>query len=69
MRKMGGECKIPTPYSDFAYHAIKALEEKNQGKYVKRNQISPGSSREAVIRISGPSMPLGATPLRVSMRI
>ena len=33
MRKMGGECKIPTPYSDFAYHAIKALEEKNQGKF------------------------------------
>lgn len=33
MRQMGKECNISTPYSDFAYLAIKALEEKNQGKF------------------------------------
>lgn len=31
--RMGRELGIPTPYNDFAYHAIKALEEKNDGKF------------------------------------
>lgn len=31
--RMGDELAIPTPYNAFAYHAIKALEEKNDGKF------------------------------------
>ena len=31
--RMGRELGVPTPYNDFAYHAIKALEEKNAGKF------------------------------------
>ncbi len=27
--RMGKELGIPTPYNEFAYHMIKALEEKN----------------------------------------
>lgn len=30
---MGRALHIPTPYNDFVYHAIKALEEKNEGKF------------------------------------
>lgn len=30
---MGRELGIPTPYSEFAYNTIKALEEKNDGKF------------------------------------
>lgn len=33
MMKMGEELNIPVPYSTFAYHAIKALEEKNDGVF------------------------------------
>lgn len=29
--RMGKELNIPTPFNEFAYHAIKALEEKNAG--------------------------------------
>ncbi len=29
--KMGKELGVPTPFNDFAYHAIKCLEEKNAG--------------------------------------
>ena len=29
--RMGRELGIPTPFNDFAYHAVKALEEKNSG--------------------------------------
>ena len=32
MVKMGKEYGIPTPFCEFAYHAVKALEEKNSGK-------------------------------------
>ena len=32
--RMGREFGVPTPYNDFAYHAIKALEEKNAGVFV-----------------------------------
>ena len=31
--KMGRELKIPTPYNEYTYHMIKALEEKNDGKF------------------------------------
>lgn len=31
--KMGRELKVAVPYNEFAYHAIKALEEKNRGEY------------------------------------
>lgn len=31
--RMGKELGIPTPYNDFVYHMIKALEEKNDGKF------------------------------------
>lgn len=31
--RMGRELGIPTPYCEFTYHAIKALEEKNDGKF------------------------------------
>lgn len=30
---MGKELGIPTPYNEFTYHMIKALEEKNDGKF------------------------------------
>jgi 2-dehydropantoate 2-reductase len=33
MVEMGKELGISTPYSEFAYNAIKALEEKNDGKF------------------------------------
>ena len=33
MMTLGRETKTPTPYSEFAYHTIKALEEKNDGKF------------------------------------
>lgn len=31
--KMGKELGIPTPYNEYTYHIIKALEEKNDGKF------------------------------------
>ena len=31
--RMGKEYGIPTPFNDFAFHAIKALEEKNRGLF------------------------------------
>ncbi len=31
--KMGQELGIPTPYNEYTYHIIKALEEKNDGKF------------------------------------
>lgn len=31
--RMGKELGIPTPYNEFTYHAIKALEEKNDGLF------------------------------------
>lgn len=30
---MGRELGIPTPYNEYTYHMIKALEEKNDGKF------------------------------------
>ncbi len=31
--RMGKELGIPTPYNEFTYHMIKAMEEKNDGKF------------------------------------
>ena len=31
--RMGRELGIPAPYNEFTYHMIKALEEKNDGKF------------------------------------
>ena len=31
--RMGKELGIPTPYNEFTYHMIKALEEKNDGRF------------------------------------
>ena len=31
--KMGQELGIPTPYNEYTYHMIKALEEKNDGLF------------------------------------
>ncbi|MFQ9072149.1 MAG: ketopantoate reductase family protein [Faecalibacillus faecis] len=38
--KMGKELHIPTPYNEYTYHMIKALEEKNDGlfDYDQENQ-------------------------------
>ena len=33
MMRMGHELGIPTPYNEFTYHAIKALEEKNDHRF------------------------------------
>ena len=33
MVRLGRELGVPTPFNDFALHAIKALEEKNAGKF------------------------------------
>ncbi|MCH5271468.1 MAG: 2-dehydropantoate 2-reductase [Lachnospiraceae bacterium] len=33
MVRMGREVGVPTPYNEFTYHTIKALEEKNDGKF------------------------------------
>lgn len=33
MMRMGRECQIPVPYCEYTYHLIKALEERNDGKF------------------------------------
>ena len=33
LRRMGQELGIPTPYNEYTYHMIKALEEKNDGLF------------------------------------
>ena len=52
--RMGRELGIPTPYNEFTYHMIKALEEKNDGKF----DYEKGSY--AVGMLSGLSCPLGS---------
>lgn len=32
--RMGAQLGVPTPYNDMCYHLIKALEEKNDGKFI-----------------------------------
>lgn len=38
--KMGKELDVPTPYNEYTYHMIKALEEKNDGlfNYTDKNK-------------------------------
>lgn len=33
LMRMGKELGIPTPYNEYTYHMIKAMEEKNDGKF------------------------------------
>lgn len=33
LAKMGKELGVPMPYNEYTYHIIKALEEKNDGKF------------------------------------
>lgn len=33
MIEMGAEYGIPVPYCEYTYHMIKAMEEKNDGKF------------------------------------
>ena len=33
LMRMGKELGIPTPYNEYTYHMIKALEEKNEGLF------------------------------------
>ena len=43
MVDMGRACHVPTPYCEYTYHLIKALEEKNDGlfEYADRDEIVP----------------------------
>ena len=45
---MGKELHIPTPYNEYTYHMIKALEEKNDGlfDYDQENQRNMYSKKE-----------------------
>ena len=36
--RMGKELGIPVPYNEYTYHMIKALEEKNDGKFDYRGE-------------------------------
>lgn len=38
LMRMGQELEIPVPYNEFAYHMIKAIEEKNDGRFDYSNQ-------------------------------
>lgn len=38
LMRMGKELGIPTPYNEYTYHMIKALEEKNDGKFDYRGK-------------------------------
>jgi hypothetical protein len=33
LMRMGKELGIPTPYNEYTYHMIKAIEEKNDGRF------------------------------------
>ena len=33
LMQLGKQLGIPTPYNDYTYHMIKALEEKNDGRF------------------------------------
>ena len=37
LMRMGEELGIPTPYNTYTYHMIKALEEKNDGRFDYEN--------------------------------
>ena len=38
LMRMGQELGVPVPYNEFAYHMIKAIEEKNDGRFDYSNQ-------------------------------
>ncbi len=38
LMRMGKELGIPTPYNEYTYHIIKAIEEKNDGKFDYNNE-------------------------------
>ena len=38
--RMGKELGIPTPYNEYTYHMIKALEEKNDGRFAYNEESS-----------------------------
>ena len=43
--RMGKELGIPTPYNEYTYHMIKALEEKNDGRFSYTGQEEPTWSK------------------------
>ena len=45
LMRMGKELGIPTPYNDYTYHMIKALEEKNDGIFDYTNDTEATCSK------------------------
>lgn len=43
--RMGKELGIPTPYNEYTYHMIKALEEKNDGRFAYTGDEAPTWSK------------------------
>lgn len=43
--RMGKELGIPTPYNEYTYHMIKAMEEKNDGRFDYRDDEEPTWSK------------------------
>ena len=41
LMRMGKELGIPTPYNEYTYHMIKALEEKNDGRFAYTGEEEP----------------------------
>ena len=39
--RMGAELGIPTPYNEYTYHIIKAMEEKNDGRFDYDSDAQP----------------------------
>ena len=46
LMRMGKELGIPTPYNEYTYHMIKALEEKNDGRFAYTGEEEPTWSKE-----------------------
>ena len=45
MMRMGKELGIATPYNEYTYHMIKALEEKNDGRFAYTGEEEPTWSK------------------------
>ena len=45
LMRMGKELGIPTPYNEYTYHMIKALEEKNDGRFAYSGEEEPTWSK------------------------
>ena len=43
--RMGKELGVPTPYNEYTYHMIKALEEKNDGRFAYTGEEEPTWSK------------------------